>query len=152
MVARPFNHIGPRQAAEFATADFAKQIARIEAGLQSPVIRVGNLSVYRDTTDVRDVVAAYAQLLSYGQSGRTYNVCAGHAVKIEDLLETLRTLSSAKTTVESASDRFRPNDVPVIVGDRSRIQEEVGWTPKISVQQTLSDLLDYWRHKVSLGG
>ncbi len=145
VVARPFNHIGPRQAPGFAVSSFARQIAQIEHGLAPPVIAVGNLDTRRDITDVRDVVDAYIRVMTHGQSGRAYNVCSGRAWRIRDLLDGLLRLST--TTIEVTTDpaRFRPVDVPVVQGDPSRIQSETGWAPRIDIAQTLGDTLEWWR-------
>jgi GDP-4-dehydro-6-deoxy-D-mannose reductase len=151
VVARPFNHIGPGQSAAFAVASFARQIARIEAGLLPPVLRVGNLEARRDITDVRDVVDAYDRLMRGGKTGRAYNISSGRAWRIGDLLEELCHLSSTPITVETDPDKLRPNDVPVVQGDASRIRAEVGWVPQIRVEQTLHDTLDWWRAETRAG-
>ena len=145
IVARSFNHIGPRQTPNFAASSFARQIARIESGLVPPIIRVGNLEARRDITDVRDVAAAYIALMEKGRPGRAYNVCSGRAWRTSDVLEELRRRSAIEVAVETDPDRLRPSDVPVIQGDPSRIRAETGWTPSISVEQALADMLDWWR-------
>jgi len=151
VIARPFNHIGPGQSSEFAVAHFARQIARAEAGLDTTPLRVGNLTTERDISDVRDVVTAYALLLSLGQSGRAYNVCSGTAIRMSRVLEALVALSTVSVALEHAEERLRPNDVPLIVGDRSRIESEIGWTPAISMDRTFADVLDDWRRQVHAG-
>jgi GDP-4-dehydro-6-deoxy-D-mannose reductase len=152
MVARPFNHIGPRQGAGFAVSSFARQIARIERGLEPPTLRVGNLETRRDITDVRDVVDAYTRIMDGGQTGRAYNVCSGRAWRIRDLLEELLHLSAVPITVETDPERFRPVDVPVVQGDLTRIRTELGWSPHRRVEQTLKDTLDEWRRRVAEEG
>lgn len=149
MVARPFNHIGPRQGAGFAVSSFARQIARIEAGLEPPLLRVGNLETRRDISDVRDVVDAYVRIMDGGLKGRAYNVCSGRAWRIRDLLEELLHLSTIPISVEIDQERFRPVDVPVVQGDPTRLRTELGWTPHIRVERTLQDTLDAWRREVS---
>ena len=151
VVARPFNHIGPRQQTGFAVPSFASQIARIELGLAPPVIRVGNLESRRDITDVRDVVAAYERLMNGGRSGRPYNICSGRAWRIHDLLDELIHLTSVEIRVESDPDRFRPNDAPIVQGNASRIRAELGWAPAIRVEQTLRDTLTWWRTEIQAG-
>jgi GDP-4-dehydro-6-deoxy-D-mannose reductase len=148
VVARPFNHAGPRQAAGFALSSFARQIARIEAGLDPPVIRVGNLDARRDLTDVRDVVRAYEALMHHGRTGRAYNVCRGVPVRIGDLLDRLCRLSTVPVRIETDPARLRPSDVPLLEGDASRARAEVGWSPAIPVERTISDTLDWWRSEV----
>jgi GDP-4-dehydro-6-deoxy-D-mannose reductase len=149
-LARPFNHAGPRQGPAFVTSTFARQIAEIEAGNSEPVLKVGNLEARRDIMDVRDTVRAYKMLGEHGRPGRPYNICAGRSYRIRDLLETL--LSFARTPIEVTVDpaRLRPADNPSMTGDCSRIAAEVGWRPSIPIEDTLRDLLDYWRFRVAV--
>jgi GDP-4-dehydro-6-deoxy-D-mannose reductase len=149
VVARPFNHIGPGQQAGFAVSSFARQIARIERDLDPPTIRVGNLEARRDITDVRDVVRAYRLLMDKGVAGRAYNVCSGRSWRIRDLLDELLSLSPASIAIEVDAARFRPNDVPIVQGDCSRIRSELDWTPTIRVEQTLRDTLAWWRENTA---
>lgn len=144
-IARPFNHFGPRQAPQFAAPGFARRIADIEHGRWAPEISVGNLDAQRDLTDVRDTVRAYQMILERGQPGRPYNVCSGRAIAIRELLD--RLIARARVPVEVKVDptRYRPNDTPLVVGDPSRLRDELGWSPEIPVDQTLDDLLEYWR-------
>jgi GDP-4-dehydro-6-deoxy-D-mannose reductase len=144
-VARPFNHAGPRQAPSYSTSSFARQIAHIEAGRAAPVLRVGNLESRRDITDVRDTVRAYVAIVERGRPARPYNVCSGTAYRVRDLLEALVSLSQVPITVELDPARLRPSDNPLMAGDRSRLTSETGWVPRISIDQTLADLLNYWR-------
>ncbi len=152
LVARPFNHIGPRQDSTFVAAAFARQIAEAEAGRTEPVIRVGNLEARRDLTDVRDTVRAYQAIAERGEPGRVYNVCSGRPLRIRDLLE--RLVSLAKVRVEIAVDtaRLRPSDTPIVVGDPSRIEQELGWRAEIPIERTLGDLLAYWRDQIVRAG
>jgi GDP-4-dehydro-6-deoxy-D-mannose reductase len=145
---RGFNHTGPRRGEVFVTSNFAKQIASIEAGLQAPVIRVGNLSAQRDFTDVRDIVRGYWLAVSKGKAGEVYNLASGRAVTIEKLLESLLSLSDAKVEVEVDPERLRPSDVEILLGDSSKFRTDTGWEPRIPLQQTLKDTLDFWREKV----
>ena len=145
MMVRAFNHVGPNQAPMFVVADFCKQVADIEAGLQEPVIRVGNLSAKREFTDVRDVVRAYALLVQKGQPGETYNVGSGHAVAIQDLLDNILALSEKEITVEVDPKKLRPVDVPIIEADTSKLREATGWVKTIELGQTLRETLEYWR-------
>jgi GDP-4-dehydro-6-deoxy-D-mannose reductase len=149
VLARPFNHIGPRQEAGYAVSTFAEQIARIERGLHPPELRVGNLDARRDITDVRDVVRAYVELMNTASTGRAFNVCSGRSWSIRDLLDELLHLSTTPIRVEVDPARFRPNDVPVVQGDGTRIRTEIGWTPTIPVERTLRDTLDWWREEVA---
>jgi GDP-4-dehydro-6-deoxy-D-mannose reductase len=148
VIARPFNHTGPRQGPAFAVASFARQIARIEAGLDPPELRVGNLDARRDLTDVRDVVDAYVRLMEGAQPGRPYNICSGRAWRIGDLLDELLQMARTPVKVEVDESRLRPTDIPVIQGDATRMQADLGWWPRIPVEQTLQDTLDWWRSEV----
>ena len=145
ILTRPFNHIGPGQRLGYVAADFAAQIAAIEAHLQEPVIRVGNLSAVRDFTDVRDIARAYRLLLESGQTHTIYNICSGRGVSIQELLETMLTLTSADVRVEVVPEKYRPVDLPVLVGDPTRIRKTTGWQPTITLEDTLRDILIYWR-------
>jgi GDP-4-dehydro-6-deoxy-D-mannose reductase len=149
LLARPFNHAGPRQSPGFVTSSFARQIAEIEAGGAPPVMSVGNLDARRDITDVRDTVRAYKLLAERGRPYRPYNICSGRAYRIGDLLEMM--LAQARTPITVASDptRLRPSDQPLILGDPSRTQTEVGWHATIPIEDTLKDLLAYWRQRVA---
>jgi GDP-4-dehydro-6-deoxy-D-mannose reductase len=150
-VARPFNHAGPGQSEAYVTSSFARQIAEIEAGLREPVLHVGNLESRRDITDVRDTVRAYDFILNRGTRGRPYNVCCGRAYRVADLMQML--VASARVTirVQTDPDRLRPSDTPVVLGNFARLERETGWRPTIPIEQTLSDLLDYWRSLVYAG-
>lgn len=144
VVARPFNHTGARQVPTFAIPGFAQQIARIEAGLAEPVLRVGNLDAERDLTDVRDVVDAYAVIAARGDAGAAYNVCSGVAWRIGDLLERLLRRSRVAVRVEQDEARVRPVDLPRLVGDNSRLRA-LGWAPRVPIDTMLDDVLEYWR-------
>lgn len=145
VVTRSFNHTGPRQAPDFVAPSMAKQIALIERGELEPVIKVGNLDAQRDVTDVRDVVRAYAALMQSGRTGVVYNVASGVARSIRSILDALVSRSKVPVTIEVDQARMRPNDVPVVVGNYSRLNAATGWRPAISFDQTLDDLLNYWR-------
>lgn len=145
---RPFNHIGPGQDERFAVASFAQQIARIEVGAQEPILRVGNLTAQRDFTDVRDMVRAYALAVLRGTPGAVYNIGSGRAVSMRDILDMLLRTSEHHITVQSDPARMRPADVPLVVCDNRRFQEATGWQPHISLEQTIHDLLAYYRQRV----
>ena len=150
--ARSFNHIGPRQSDDFVASAFARQIAAIEAGLQPPVLRVGNLDAVRDFTDVRDVVRAYWLLLEKGEPGQVYNVGSGQGRPIRWLLDTLLEMTSMDIDVQLDPERLRPSDVPVSICDNRRLVAATGWQPRIDLRRTLQDLLDYWRREIALEG
>ena len=146
VVARPFPHLGPGQDERFAIASFAAQIARIEAGSDDSVLRVGNLEARRDFTDVRCVCEAYVALLGAPVTG-IVNIASGSAVRVGDVLEHLLTLATVpiKTTVDQT--RLRTADVPMLCGDAAKLREATGWTPRRALDETLSDTLDAFRRK-----
>ena len=142
---RGFNHEGPRRGPVFVASDFAKQIADIEKGRRPPVLQVGNLEARRDFTDVRDMVRAYWLALEKCEPGEVYNICTGKAWSIREVLDLLLSMTSAKIEVRQDPARLRPSDVPVLVGDYSKFARTTGWRPTISFDQTLRDMLEYWR-------
>ena len=145
---RAFNHIGPNQAPIFVVSDFCKQVAEIEAGQKEPIIYVGNLSAARDFTDVRDVVRAYGLLLQYGIAGETYNVGSGHAIIIEDILNQILLQAKVTIRIEVDPDKLRPVDVPIIEADTTKLYQCTKWKPDISIDETISDVLEYWRNRI----
>ena len=149
LLPRAFTHVGPRQSPSFAASSFARAIARIESGQSPPTISVGNLDASRDLTDVRDTVRAYLALAERGTPGRIYNVCCGRAYRIGDVLDRLLALSRVDVAVTVDPARLRPSDNPVLQGDATRLTTELGWQPRIPLEQTLKDLLDYWRRRVA---
>ena len=149
VVARSFNHIGPRQSTDFVAASVARQVALMERGSIGPRLLVGNLDARRDLTDVRDTVRAYRLLAERGRCGEVYNVCRGEAVAIADLVAAL--VARARVAVEVAVDpaRLRPSDVPVLLGSHRKLTAETAWQPDIPLDRSLDDLLDYWRERVA---
>ena len=145
VITRGFNHEGPRRGPVFVASDFAKQIADIERGLKAPVIHVGNLEARRDFTDVRDMVRAYWLALEKCQGGEIYNICSGKAWRIKDVLDLLLGMTKVKIEVREDPARLRPSDVPVLLGDHSKFTDRTGWKPSIPFEQTLKDMLEFWR-------
>jgi GDP-4-dehydro-6-deoxy-D-mannose reductase len=145
---RSFNHTGPRQQPSYAAPAFARQIALIERGRIAPEILVGNLDAARDLHDVRDTVRAYRDVVAHGTPGTVYNVCSGRAVPIREVLDRLAAMSRVPVTVTVDRELYRPNDNPMLLGDRGRIEREIGWHPVIPLEQTLTDLLAYWRKEL----
>jgi GDP-4-dehydro-6-deoxy-D-mannose reductase len=149
IVSRSFNHTGPRQTPAFAAPAFARQLARIEAGLMPPVMKVGNLEAARDLSDVRDTVRAYHALMTHGRPGECYNVCRGTAVSMQAVLDGLRAHIRVPVTVEQDPARMRPADTPIVLGDPAKLTADTGWTPAIPFDTTLADLVEYWRDEAS---
>lgn len=146
---RPFNHTGPRQEERYVATEFAQQIARIEAGRQPPVVRVGNLEAQRDFTDVRDIARAYQLAVEYGEPGAVYNIGSNRLTAIATILSILVGLSQVPIEVQHDPERMRPADVPVIVCDATRFRQQTGWEPRIPLEQTLRDILDDLRARVA---
>lgn len=145
IVTRSFNHIGPGQAPAFLASSVARQIALIERGEQEAVIRVGNLDPQRDITDVRDVVRAYVALMERGTSGETYNVASGTARPVRDIVNALVAGAREPVHIEVDPARVRPVDKAVLNGDAAKLRALTGWAPEIPFEQTITDLLNYWR-------
>jgi len=145
---RPFNMTGPGQAPDYACPAFARQIAMIEAGLCQPVIQVGSLSSKRDFSDVRDIMAACVRLLEKGTPGEIYNMCSGQAVSIREVLDRLLSMSDAKIEVRVDADKLRASENPLIVGDNRKLVAAIGYEPRYSLDQTLRDVLNYWRARI----
>jgi GDP-4-dehydro-6-deoxy-D-mannose reductase len=144
IVVRPFNHIGPGQTPNFAVPALAKRIVDADRQGDSS-IAVGNLAARRDFTDVRDVVKAYRLLIESGTPGEVYNVCSGHDVAIEEIATTLLRLAGTSLAFKTDPALTRPVEVPVLRGDPTRLQRATGWKPEIPLDQTLADVLEYWR-------
>lgn len=147
IVARPFNHTGPGQGRDFALPAFAAQIARIEAGRQEPVIRVGDLSARRDYLHVADVVSAYAILLDRGERG-IVNVCSGHSERMSWWLDRLVEKARVPVRVEVDLSRVFPQGNPRLEGDNSRLKS-MGWAPARGAADVVDDLLEYWRERIA---
>jgi GDP-4-dehydro-6-deoxy-D-mannose reductase len=144
---RPFNHIGPRQAPQFAVPNFARQLAAIERGRQPPVLETGNLQPRRDLTDVRDVVAAYMLVMEQGRSGEAYNVGSGQSYAMQFVLERLIALSGVAVEVRQTANLLRAADAPHVRANADKLRRETGWKPRFSLDQTLADILAYWREQ-----
>ena len=150
-IARAFNHTGPGQTDAFVVPSFTRQIARIEAGLAPPVLRVGNLDEERDFLDVEDIVSAYVALLDAREQlapAEVFNVASGQAVRIGDILDMLLAQADAPITVEVDPARLRPVSVQSMVGDATRLRNRVGWRPRIPLSQTLLQVLQAQRRRL----
>jgi GDP-4-dehydro-6-deoxy-D-mannose reductase len=147
---RGFNHTGPRRGQVFVTSNFCSQVAAIELGLQEPVIRVGNIDAVRDFTDVRDMVRAYWLAVTKAKPGEVYNIATGKGITIRAMLDLVLSYSTVEVKIEVDPDRLRPSDVEILIGDSSKFRADTGWEPRIPFEQTVKDLLDYWREKLAL--
>lgn len=147
IIARVGNHVGPGQRPGYFVSSLADQIARIELQQREPVIRVGNLNVQRDITDVRDIVRAYTALLKNGQPGQTYNVCTGQPILLRKIVDTLCNLSSVDCRIETDPTLVRENDPPIVFADPTKLRTDTGWFPQIEIEETLQDVLTEARRR-----
>jgi GDP-4-dehydro-6-deoxy-D-mannose reductase len=148
VISRAFPHTGPGQSPDFVCSDWARQVIRIEKGQQNPEIQVGNLAVYRDFCDVRDVVRAYTLLMERGRSGEIYNVSSGEVVALKQILEHLLALIENPPRIRVDPKKLRKTDIIRLCGDNRKIRDATGWEPVIPLRQTLEDLASYWRREL----
>lgn len=149
IMTRSFNHIGPGQSDQFAVSSFGKQIIEIKVGRREPVLRVGDLDATRDFTDVRDVARAYTALLERGRSGETYNVCSGVERSLGSILARLIELAGIDVNVERDLTRLRPAEQRRVCGNCEKLQRDTDWKPEISIDQSLQDILEDWKERLS---
>ena len=142
--ARPFQHTGPGQNPMFALSSFSKQIAEIKLGKKEPVVRVGNLDVKRDYSDVSDIVRGYREAALNGKTGEAYNFCFGQSVSMEDMLKILIQRSGMDIEIIVDPERVRPVEVPEVYGSYSKAQKDLGWKPRVSHEAMLDSLLTHW--------
>lgn len=147
IISRGFNHTGPGQTESFVFPHVARSLARIEKGGQEPVLKMGNLSVRRDVLDARDVVRAYMMVADKAKPGSTYNVTSGRCISIEQGVRMLVEISGLKVKIVQESSRMRTYDIHQLHGDASRIGKDSGWRAETTLEQTMKDLLSYWRAK-----
>lgn len=143
----PFNHTGPGQLSGMLAPDIVSQVVEIERGLKKPILITGNVSHKRNFSDVRDVVRAYRMLMTKAKTGERYVVCADNSVSMSYLVETLIGLSTVKIEHQIDPNRARPSDTADIMASHAKITKELGWQPEIPIEQTLRDLLDWYRTK-----
>jgi GDP-4-dehydro-6-deoxy-D-mannose reductase len=147
VITRSFNHFGSRQSEAFVLSHLAKQIAEIKTGRRRPVIEVGDTDIIRDFTDVRDIVMTYRSLIENGVSGEIYNVCSGIGRSIKDCLHKLIELSEIQCETSKDENLLRPLDNPVIIGDNTKLKNNIGWFPHIPFETALHDLYKFWLSK-----
>jgi len=151
VMSRPFNHLGPGQAEHFVVPDFAKQVTEIKLGRREPVLKVGAIDVTRDFTDVRDVVQAYLALMERGESGEAYNVCSGREFSIREILEELIRLAEVKCRIIVDNARLRAVERKRNRGSFEKLAKCTGWNPRITLTESLRDVLAYWELKFRHG-
>jgi GDP-4-dehydro-6-deoxy-D-mannose reductase len=143
-IVRPFTQFGPKQTDRFVCSSFARQVARVMLGKAPPEVRVGNLHVRRDFTDVRDMSRAYVALVERDTGSGPYNISSGRSISIQDVIETLIDLSGRDIRVTVDSERVRPTDIPEMRGDSTLFRSITGWAPRLTFRQSLQDTLDFW--------
>jgi len=151
LLVRAFNHIGPGQSPAYVASSIARQITLIERVALPPVLRLGNLDPVRDLMDVRDTVGAYAQMMQAATPGRPYNVCRGEAIRIGHLVELFLERSRIAVTIEQDPGKMRPSDMPFQCGSHAQLTADTGWRPQIPLEQTVDDVLGWWRLQDDLG-
>lgn len=147
VVARPFNHTGVGQDERFVLSGFAQRIARIAAGLQEPLLEVGNLEVTRDFSDVRDILDAYLALFDAGRPGEVYNVCSGVERRLVDVLQCMLVAAGVRPRIATDTARLRPNEQVRMVGDHHKLRADTGWQPQCQFEETLAAMVAWWREK-----
>ncbi|MCC7033034.1 MAG: GDP-mannose 4,6-dehydratase [Acidobacteria bacterium] len=150
VLARSFNHVGPRQTPSYVAPSIARQVALIERGALPPVLKMGNLDPERDVMDVRDTVRAYRAMMDAATPGVPYNVCGGRPIRIGDLVDLFRARARVPIAVEQDPSRMRPNDAPRLAGSHARLTADTGWRPRIPLEQTVEELLAWWRTQIDL--
>lgn len=141
---RAFNHTGSRRDPIYALSNFAKQITEIKKGFKENIIYVGNLSVIRDYSDVRDIVRGYELAAEKCTPGEVYNICSSKGHRIKDLLDLMIRQSGCNIKTVQDKKRFRAIDLPVVIGDHSKLSRASSWSPQISIEETLKSILEYW--------
>ena len=149
IVARPFNHIGPGQSEQFVISDFAKQLVEVKLGLRAPVLYVGDVEAFRDFTDVRDVVKAYAFLLNNGHNSEIYNICSGTGRKIRDLIELMINHLNIDVDIVVDEKRLRKSEQRFVSGDYSKLANDTNWSPQIDINDSIKDILKFWEIKLN---
>jgi GDP-4-dehydro-6-deoxy-D-mannose reductase len=145
---RPFNHIGARQSPDFAVSSFARQVAQAAAGKAPPVIETGDLTPERDLTDVRDMVQAYRLLMELGRPGEVYNAGSGHAHSMQTVLDRLIALAGVNVEIRPRAVEMRRAEAAVLRADSTLLQRVTGWTPQYPLEETLQQILQYWRERL----
>ncbi len=144
VIARPFNHLGPRQNPNFAIPDFARQVVAVRRGEAAPVLKAGDLDRTRDFTDVRDIVRAYRELVERGANGEAYNVCSGIERNMRDVVQLLFDVAGVDMRVEVEAQRHVSTQQSRMHGSYAKLHACTGWAPRIPLERTLADVLEHW--------
>lgn len=145
VMTRSFNHIGPGQKDIFVVASFAKRLVEMKkAGVSTPKLTTGDISVIRDFVDVRDVVRAYDGLLKNGRRGEIYNICRGVGYSLRELVQQMASILGMEVLTVTDEKLVRPNDNKIIIGSNEKIKRDIGWAPEIPLRRSLEDVIDFW--------
>ena len=147
VILRPFTHTGPGQADTFVLPTIAKQVGEIEKGKRAPLIELGNVDARREFMNIGDIVAAYILALKKCVPGETYNISSGQSYSISELVQIFMKLSKKSFDLKVNPTKIRKNDIPVLLGNGRKFSELTGWSPKVKIEKTIEDLLNYWRAK-----
>ena len=147
VMTRSFNHIGPRQSTRFVIPSFVEQLVNIASGKIENKMMVGNIDVIRDFTDVRDVVDAYYRIIKNAPNRSVYNVCSGEGVKLRDIIDTTANNLGIKPNICVDPSRVRANEIPSVIGDNTKLKQELGWNRKYSLSQTIADMINHIQSK-----
>nr|WP_315426705.1 GDP-mannose 4,6-dehydratase [uncultured Albidiferax sp.] len=150
VMTRSFNHIGPGQLDTFVISSFARKLLAIQNGSAEPVMLTGDTTIVRDFVDVRDVVRAYDDLLKHGRSGHIYNICSGTGVSLKSVIDQMASILGITVTQQIDPKLVRPNDNKAIIGSLKKINDEIAWVPRIPLDTSLRDILNYWLGKSDL--
>jgi GDP-4-dehydro-6-deoxy-D-mannose reductase len=146
IMTRSFNHIGPGQKNVFVISSFAKQLVHIANNPSaSKTVTTGDLSIIRDFVDVRDVVKAYYLLLKKGKKAEVYNICSGTGISLQQIMDKMCAILNISITLQQDANLIRPNDNRIIIGSAAKIKKDLEWFPEISIDKSLSDIIDWWK-------
>ncbi len=144
IMTRSFNHIGPGQKDYFAISSFAKQLVNLRRNSLNEFIVAGDVSIVRDFIDVRDVVIAYHQLFLKGKKGEIYNICSGYGISLLNIIQMMCEILNIEINIKEDKKLKRPKDNPVIIGSNEKIKREINWSNKITIEESLKDVLKYY--------
>jgi GDP-4-dehydro-6-deoxy-D-mannose reductase len=148
IILRPFTHTGPGQAESFVLPTIAKQIGEIEKGKRAPLIELGNIEAKREFLNVNDIIGAYVLALDKCFGRETFNIAGGNGYTISELVGVFASLSKKEFELKINPTKIRKNDIPVLLGDGSKFSQLTCWSPKVKIEKTIEDILNYWRAKV----
>ncbi len=149
IVLRTFNETSKEQDDKWAISSFARQFVKMERGEQEPILHVGNTNIIRDFTNVDDLAKAYIMVAEKGKNGEVYNAARGEGVSIKDVIEGLEDITGLTVSIRSDKSKVRPIDVPCIIADVKKIEQDTGWKAEVTLKDTLVELVEKWRRELS---